>query len=319
MKDYRLKFGNFNNDKQMVLVLKTWLNDLLPNPQLTVNDTFDLQTASKLQTFRFLNDLSDGEIVCDAATWLTLAQEIRSRGSFSNRSPSATTRLPQVLQKMMNPDTTCPLKIDRQKFFDAYRKEFGKLNQSQTEGLDQFLGFIEADKEMCDVRWVAYVLATVYVECSKPPAVWKPIPENDKGRSQKTHFVKRTGKREVWYGTPKTIKCDGVEYTQVFYGRGYVQLTHGDTYLKVSQLLGYGCEFVKNPDRVLEPEISYKILSYCMRNGEAYANGHKLSDYFNEKKTDYLRARAIINGTNRRREIAGYAKKFQAMIELSGS
>ena len=219
---------------------------------------------------------------------------------------------------MSPPDTTCPLKIDRQKFLDAYHKEFGKLNQSQTEGLDQFLGFIKADKEMCDVRWVAYVLATVYVECSRPPAVWKPIEENDKGRSQKTHVINRkTGKREVWYGAPKTIKCGGVEYTHVFYGRGYVQLTHGETYLKVGQLLGYGCEFVKNPDKVLEPAISYQILTTCMRTGEAYANKHKLSDYFNDEKTDYLGARAIINGKNRRSEIAGYAKKFQGILELS--
>lgn len=275
-----------------------------------------------LQTFRHLYDLSDGEIVCDAATWLTLAQEIRLRGSFANSSADAAARLPKALQNMMNFDTTCPLKIDRQKFIDAYRKEFGKLDQSQSEGLDQFLGFIEADKEMCDVRWAAYVLATVFHECKLPPTwkpVWKPVAEHGKGQSQKTHINRKTRRREVWYGTPKTIKCDGVEYTQVFYGRGYVQLTHGDQYQDVSKLLGYGCEFVKNSDKVLEPAISYQILTTCMRTGAVYAHNHKLGDYLNDKKTDYLNARRIINGTDKQKEIAGYAKKFQGILELSAT
>ena len=60
MNDYRLKIGNINNDKEMVLVLKTWLNDLLPNSQLAVNDVFDQPTAFKLLTFRAAHDLNDG-------------------------------------------------------------------------------------------------------------------------------------------------------------------------------------------------------------------------------------------------------------------
>lgn len=194
MKDYRLKLNNFENDKEMVLILKTWLNDLMSDIPLTVNDNFDMPTAHKLQAFRSLNDLAEGEIVCDAATWLKLAQEIHLRGTYSLRSPEAIAKLPKSLRNMLNDDNSRPLKFDREKFYDAYRKEFGKLNASQTEGLDQLLGFIEADTEMSDVRWVAYVLATIFHECKLPPSwkpVWKPVEEADKGRSQKTHFNKK--------------------------------------------------------------------------------------------------------------------------------
>ncbi len=221
---------------------------------------------------------------------------------------------------MLNDDTSCPVKFDREKFYDAYRKEFDKLNASQIEGIDQLLGFIEADTEMSDIRRVAYVLATIFHECKLPPSwkpVWKPVKEHGEGKNQKTHINQKTGKSEVWYGTPKTIECGGKKYTHIFYGRGYVQLTHGDSYREASQLLGYGCDFVINPDKVLEPTITYQILSRFMRTGEGYANGHKLSDYLNDKKTDYLRARAIINGKDKRKTIAGYAKKFQAILELS--
>ncbi len=31
MKDYRLRLGNFENNKEMILVLKCWLNDLMPD------------------------------------------------------------------------------------------------------------------------------------------------------------------------------------------------------------------------------------------------------------------------------------------------
>lgn len=319
MANYRLRLNNCDNDKAMVRTLKQWLNEVTPPyNSLSIDDNFDSQTAMRLETFRRLHNLSDGESVCDAATWLTLGQEVRLRGGFSVNSNNARAALPNSLRNLVLPPASCPLKFDRQKFFDAYRKEFGKLNQSQAEGLEQLLGFIEADKEMCDVRWIAYMLATVFHECKLPPTwkpVWKPVEEADKGRSQKTHVVK--GKVLPWYGSPKTIKCDGVDYTHIFYGRGYVQLTHGENYQKVGASIGLGCELVKDPARALEPEIGYKIMSQCMRTGEAYANGFTLGQFLNGEKIDYEGARKIINGTDKKKLIAGYAVKFQGVLELS--
>jgi hypothetical protein len=43
--------------------------------------------------------------------------------------------------------------------------------------------------------------------------------------------------------------------------------------------------------------------------------GKKLSDYIGPGKCDYVAARRIINGTDRARLIAGYARSFQDALK----
>ena len=57
------------------------------------------------------------------------------------------------------------MKIDHQKFLDLYKAQYGALNASQASGMDRLLGFFEQDKDVSDVRWAAYMLATVKEEC----------------------------------------------------------------------------------------------------------------------------------------------------------
>jgi fumarate reductase subunit D len=42
--------------------------------------------------------------------------------------------------------------------------------------------------------------------------------------------------------------------------------------------------------------------------------GRKLSDFFNDKRTDYKNARRIINGTDEASKIAGYAHEFETIL-----
>jgi peptidoglycan hydrolase-like protein with peptidoglycan-binding domain len=90
-----------------------------------------------------------------------------------------------------------------------------------------------------------------------------------------------------------------------YYGRGYVQLTHKFNYEKYSQLLNR--DFVNHPDQVMEPDVSLFIIVDGMKKGTF--TGKKLSDYISGSRVDFVKARRIINGTDRDDLIAGHAKK----------
>jgi predicted chitinase len=93
-----------------------------------------------------------------------------------------------------------------------------------------------------------------------------------------------------------------------FYGRGYVQLTWRNNYEKYSGLLGI--DLVGEPDLALEPGVALFVLVHGFQTGTF--TGRKITDYIDETKTDFLRARRCINGTDRAHEIADIAKKFLA-------
>ena len=130
-------------------------------------------------------------------------------------------------------------------------------------------------------------------------------------------------KRGVDPGTPKSAlyaSADGDE--QFYYGRGYVQLTWWDTYASAGVWLGRGLEFLFNPDRTNEPDVAYAILATGMLTGRIFANGRKLSDYFNHAKTDYLHARNMVNPGAKAAEkesVAHIAEKFEAVLLASRS
>ena len=70
-------------------------------------------------------------------------------------------------------------------FLGRFMKEFGVLNQSQVEGLEQLLAFIELDPDVTDIRWAAYMMAAVKWECAD---TWQPIEEGGKGEGTPTAF-----------------------------------------------------------------------------------------------------------------------------------
>ena len=192
------------------------------------------------------------------------------------------------------------MKFDHQKFFDGYRNAFGSLNQPKVEGIENLLTALEADPDVSDERWAAYMFATVKHECADQ---WKPIEEYGKGGGRP-------------YGKAKTvIGLDGKSYTNKYYGRGYVQLTWDYNYKKMSDALGLQDGLYIHPEEALEPEIAYKIMSYGMRRGSF--TGKKLGDYINGSVCDYRNARRIINALDKADLIAGYAGKLEACFKNS--
>jgi len=190
------------------------------------------------------------------------------------------------------------MQFDHDIFFQEFRHTYGSVNQSQVEGLEALLNGLTQDEAITDVRWAAYMLATVKHECAN---TWLPIEEYGKGHGKP-------------YGQPVTVTDDaGNAHTNRFYGRGYVQLTWKENYEKLGAALGYGKELLVHPERVMEPDIAYRIMSHGMRHGSFTGVG--LSRYITVDHCDYRNARRIINGLDRCDTIAGYARSLEAILK----
>ncbi|HEX5725977.1 MAG TPA: glycoside hydrolase family 19 protein [Longimicrobiaceae bacterium] len=190
------------------------------------------------------------------------------------------------------------MKFDRDKFFDAYRAQFGAIKQSQVDGLDALLSAVEADPEVEDIRWLAYMFATVKHECAD---TWRPIEEYGKGKGRK-------------YGQPVTVTDPaGAKFTNAYYGRGYVQLTWDYNYRNMGNALQN--RLLYEPALALQADVAYRIMSLGMRRGSF--TGKKLADYINDRGTDYVNARKIINGLDKAQTIAGYARSLEQILKGS--
>lgn len=159
---------------------------------------------------------------------------------------------------------------------------FGKLKDKQREGLEFLIKKLEAST-IQGLKQQCYVLATIKHETAD---TYQPIKE---------------------YGSLKYLRSKPY---YPFIGRGYVQITWKENYERFGLLLGK--DLVTTPDLALDPEISWQITEIGMRRG--IFTGKKLADFFNEKVSDYVNARRIINGLDKAELIANYAKTIYECI-----
>jgi hypothetical protein len=180
---------------------------------------------------------------------------------------------------------------------------FGKgMTPSQLAGVSMILD-VARDYH---VTHQAYLLATAYHETG---TLMRPIKETvmashkDKNPTDATVIARLDrafAKGQLsWVKTP--YWRDG------WFGRGLVQITHEANYRKASALVGI--DLVAHRERALELPVAAVILVEGSRAG--MFTGKKLSDYL---PGDYVGARRIINGTDRAKDIAGYAEKFEAAL-----
>lgn len=184
-------------------------------------------------------------------------------------------------------------------FYDTIRPTLfnGSISTKQFNGIE---GIIKTYSELCinDLRQLAYILATVYHETAK---TMQPIAEYGKGAK---------------YDYGKKLKMSRKPYTspnQIYYGRGYVQLTWFENYDAMGKKLGL--DLLNNPDLLLTVDVSTKVMFTGMNLG--MFTGRKLSDYFNANSTDWVNARKIINGLDKAQLIANYAKTFYGALTLT--
>jgi hypothetical protein len=189
--------------------------------------------------------------------------------------------------------------INRLNFYKSIRADFGKLSTKQVEGFESILN--EWDKsKYSDIRWLAYMLATVWHETAKTV---QPIEEYGKGKSYK-------------YG--KKVKHSGVDYTtpdKLFYGRGFVQLTWYENYQLLGRLLNIN--LLNQPELALQLDVATKILFEGMTKGSSSIGdftGKCLEQYFNDKVEDPLGARKIINGSDKAELITIYYMIFKKAL-----
>lgn len=191
------------------------------------------------------------------------------------------------------------VKIDVDRFLLLYGQQFP--SESNSAALQKLTNRIFSDAEITDVRWVAYMLATVKRECG---VKMLPIKEIGKGRGRDYDEV-------VKVKDPIT----GQERENVYYGRGFVQITWDYNYKKVGHKIGLGEKLFIEPDKALEFETAYKIMSVGMRNG--LFTGVRLAQYISGTACDYVSSRKIINGSDHAQEIAKNAVMFEEFLMAS--
>lgn len=170
-------------------------------------------------------------------------------------------------------------------FWDTVRTHLfhGSFKQSQMDGIIAIWNACIAFG-ITDIRWIAYILATVYHETSQ---TMQPI-------------------REYGLGHGKAYGLAVGPFHQVYYGRGYYQVTWYANYLKFEKILGI--PLAKNPDLALQADVAAKIIVYGMIHGTFTTRS--LDKFINATECDFVNSREIINGHDCANAIAVYANVF---------
>ena len=221
------------------------------------------------------------------------------------------------------------MNIDKEKFLFIYEQsQYKTLTESAQSGLINLLTFMEADEHITDVRWLAYILATTQHEVG---GTWQPIREH----GSRSYFIGRYGSQTR---VGKELGNDTPEEGAIYAGGGFPQVTGESNYemgeaalrkeytdvvarfeartgSKFDLTVGDQPNDLSDPENITDPEIAYCIMSYAMRKGAFTGVG--LSKYFNDKKTDPVNARKIVNSLDCAELIARHYDKFMKIISES--
>jgi len=75
-------------------------------------------------------------------------------------------------------------------------------------------------------------------------------------------------------------------------------------------------DLTTDPDVVMQPDIAARILVSGSMDG--WFTGKKISDYITLQRSDFVRARQVINGTDKANTIAGIANDYDAALKADG-
>ena len=282
---------------------------LVPPPGLPVTGTFGPQTHEAVIRFQVAHQIAPAAGIVGPRTWARLSDLVRAkRGADYVQLHAAAELLARggdvaqlnLLTGRRDGRDLGPLNIGRAKFFELYIADYGVPSTTALAALNQILSSMDVDPDLQDVRWAAYMLATVKHECADR---WLPIEEFGKGANKA-------------YSAAVEVKgADGKTYSNVYYGRGFVQLTWATNYKKASAALGLGEKLYLDPSLAMDASNAYRIMSLGMRDG--MFTGKKLSDYINAAGCDYRNARRIINAMDQADRIKTYAESLEAMLRAS--
>jgi len=187
------------------------------------------------------------------------------------------------------------MRFDRESYFNYVRDVLfeGALEQVQVDGQNLILAIFEnqyGGTPMSDVRWLAYMLSTVYHETGY--TMW---PNTEQGSQE--------------YLTSKDY--------YPYIGRGYVHLTWEENYRDASAALGLidDRDLVAHPEMALDSLVATRVMFRGMAEG--WFTGAKLGQFFNDLEDDPVEARTIINGHDKAGEIAAYHDQFLTALQES--
>lgn len=204
--------------------------------------------------------------------------------------------------------------MNRFKFFAALRvsKLFGtSLSASRVTGIE---GILDAFDAVGDGRadTLAYALATAYHETGR-----RMVPVRE-GFAPTDEGARRAVQRLAAQRGPQSAVAKYVQpqppHGHVYYGRGHVQLTWLDNYRRSSA--DAGVDLVANPDAMLDPVISARVLVLGLLDGRWNGRGHGVRHYLD--RDDWVGARRTVNVLDKAQEIAAYARSFHSAIEEAG-
>ena len=198
-------------------------------------------------------------------------------------------------------------RVDKKVFVDALDKQLKPKKDAATAS---FFDRIVADETVTDVRFAAYYISTVYHETAH---TYKPVEEIGKGSGHTYGAGIKVTDTNGLRGKK------GEEYENVYYGRGYVQLTWEENYKNLSEAIGRKEELHVDPDKALEADLAYEILTYWMQNAvkNVKSDEHTLGKYITKKKCDYKGARRIVNLQDKAQLLANYATQAELLMRLS--
>lgn len=204
--------------------------------------------------------------------------------------------------------------MNKENFYTSLRKSdavFGKsLSQRQLAGIDALLGALEG----YPLPHAAHVLAEVYHETGGGmyPVKETVFPHSKDKNPTDAQVIARLDRA---YAAGKLPWVTKPYWAGGWFGRGQIQLTHRDNYIKASALVGRG--IAANPDLALVPEISAAVAAEGCRVG--LFTGKKLSDY-DGAEYDHFNARAIVNGDKKKNGAAVhlYAMAFEQALIAGG-
>lgn len=185
---------------------------------------------------------------------------------------------------------------NRTVFFDGLRRKVrGRaLSQKQVEHAGVLLDYMDLQPGLLRSQ-AAYILATAFHETDQ----FLTMEEYADGNAYE-------GRRDLG----NIRQGDGRRYK----GRGYVQLTGRRNYDIMAAIIGE--PLVEEPHLAAVPINAAEITILGMVDG--HFTGESLDKFVNETGSDFVKARAVVNGADRNILIADHAVEFEALLEKAG-
>jgi hypothetical protein len=211
--------------------------------------------------------------------------------------------------------------MNNDQFFAAIKSVLftNGLTQSQVDGINSILSAFATHGDGRRAT-LAYALATAYHETGRRMVpVREGFARSDAGaRHAVNSLAADRGPQSAVakYARPQP------PHGHVYYGRGHVQLTWIDNYQASSA--DAGADLVANPDAMLDPETSARVLIRGLMDGRWNGRGKGVQHYEmldgkpGMTPSEAAQARRTVNVQDKAELIAGYAAKFDAALDGAG-